>query len=646
MPDSGVENVQMPDGVYLTLTDEVRASAGGQTRAMIMRNRLITRHTGIPTTVLTVESKPIYPEQRAGLIAQGQLIDGMRLLNIYEWYREQSLADQQPSEEAESFGAALPELEGVDRTVDEMHPDGTVYFTRHLRSGQEIAHDYRRADGSVFLRRPAGPSANTFPVTPHVVVREDGVPVDASPTLGGWHWHWLRWLAGDAERVFLVTDSRFALGRILPRIDDRFFLLHLIHNNHTVGERRWDSQLSPDYAPLFKRMRMVDGLVTLTERQSQDIGQRFGHLNNLFVVPNPVELPELPEELPAREKAAFVIVSRLEKQKRLHHAVEAFAKVVAARPEATLRIYGHGKLGHQVEEAIEKFGVGDNVQLMGFDPGAKHELIRATGFMMTSTHEGYPLATLESMAFGCPVISYDVRYGPRDQITDGVDGFIVPAEDMDAMAERCIRMIDDPALVARLSENAYKKAADHDWRRFLRDWKHAFETAVDQRYLRIRGTTTRLEVHELGWARARVRGEGRLPDPLQPGARVHTESAVRNGGDFVFSGTLTVDGQWRKGAMDARTIRIDAISPETGEVVSLPVHDVSPGRGVFHLSARFKLTDVFAGMSAEAHSVRLELRCTARNFHWATDLYRRPEDRPALEMSFGGPDDTVTIIRG
>ncbi|MCX6401921.1 MAG: glycosyltransferase [Propionibacteriales bacterium] len=644
MPDSGVENVKMPDGVYLTLTDEVRASAGGQTRAMIMRNRLITRHTGIPTTVLTVESKPIYPEQRAGLVEQGVLIDGMRLLNIYEWYREQTIPDVEPTEEARALGGALPELEGVDRTLDEMHPDGTVYYTRHLRGGQEVAHDYRRADGSVFLRRPAGPTANSFPVTPYVVVREDGVPVDASPNIGGWHWHWLRWLAGDAERVFLVTDSRFALGRILPRADDRFFLLHLIHNNHTVGQRRWDSQLSPDYAPLFNRIRFVDGLVTLTQRQSQDVGQRFGHTNNLFVVPNPVELPELPEVLPEREKASFVIVSRLEKQKRLHHAVEAFAKVVAARPEATLRIYGHGKLGHTVEAAIEEFGVGDNVKLMGFDPGAKHELIRATGFLMTSTHEGYPLATLESMAFGCPVISYDVRYGPRDQIEDGVDGFIVPAEDMDAMAERCIRMIDDPALVEELSRNAYKKAADHDWRRFLRDWKHAFETAVEQRVPRVDQATGILHVHELGWAPPRTLVR-KVRDRISPDPAVRTASAAVDAGLLVFAGTLLINGEWDQGAMDERSITIDAISPQTGEVVTLPVEDEHVRGGEFNVWTRFDLADVFAGMSPEAKSVRLEFRFTARNFHWATDLHRRPEDRPSFEVSFGGPRDAITITR-
>ncbi len=55
---------------------------------------------------------------------------------------------------------------------------------------------------------------------------------------------------------------------------------------------------------------------------------------------------------------------------------------------------------------------------------------------MTSSFEGYPLATLESMSRGCPVVSYDIRYGPREQISDGVDGFLVPPGDIELLAQR------------------------------------------------------------------------------------------------------------------------------------------------------------------------------------------------------------------
>ena len=644
MPDNGLVPTEMPTGAYLTLTDSVRAHAGGQTRAMIMRNRLITRHTGIPTTVLTVESEPVYPEVRDSLVEQGQLIDGMRLLNAFEWYRDQRLPDEDPDETALGLGGALPQIDEVTHSVDVAHPAGGVYRTEHYRDELEVAHDYRRADGTVFLRKPAGPAADKFPVTPYVLVGHDGRPVRAWRRVGGWHWHWLRWLAGDAERVFLVTDSRFALGNILPRLDDRFFVLHLIHNNHTVGERRWDSLLSPDYEPLFRRMRLVDGLVTLSERQSEDVAQRFGRVNNLFVVPNPVELPELPATMPQRARADFVIVSRLEGQKRLQHAIEAFALVVAKRPEATLRIYGNGKQRARLQRLIDELGVGDRVRLMGYDRHAKHELLRATGFLMTSVNEGYPLATLESMSFGCPVVSYDIKYGPRDQITDGVDGFIVPAGDVEAIAERCVQMIDSPALVADLSRHAVLKAADHDWRTFLRDWAHAFETAVSQRPDRVRRADAELGVHELGWVEPA--GASRLlPGRLRTEERVRADSGTTERAELVLSATLRIEGRWPKGAMRSRVVALDAVCPETGEVVALPLQVRSRRRGVFRLTTRFDLASVFDGMAPEARSVSLRLRFTAQNYAWETDLARPPAARPGgLEIAVG-PDDVLHVQR-
>ena len=634
----------MPAGVYLTLTDSVRAHAGGQTRAMIMRNRLITRHTGIPTTVLTIESKPVYPEVRRSLVEQGQLIEGMRLLNVFEWYREQRLPEEEPDETALELEGVLPRIDEVTHSVDVAHPDGGIYRTEHYRDELEVAHDYRRADGTVFLRMPAGPVAEKHPVTPYVLVGHDGRPVRAWRKVGGWHWHWLRWLAGDAERVFLVTDSRFALGDILPRADDRFFLLHLIHNNHTVRERRWDSPLSPDYEPLFDRMRMVDGLVTLTTRQSEDVAQRFGRSNNLFVVPNPVELPELPETMPTRARADFVIVSRLEGQKRLQHAIQAFALVVAKRPEATLRIYGNGKQRERLQRLIDKLGVGGQVRLMGFDRHAKAQLVSATGFLMTSVNEGYPLATLESMSFGCPVVSYDIKYGPRDQITDGVDGFIVPAGDVEAIAERCVQMIDSPALVAELSHNALRKAAGHDWRQFLRDWAHAFETAVAQRPHRVQRAAAELDVHELGWVETSG-ASTLLSGRLWPGKRLRTESGTTDRGELRFSATLQMEGRWPRGVMKSRVVTLDAVCPETADVVALPLQERSSQRGVYHLASRFDLASVFDGMSREARTVRLRLRFTAQNYVWETDLARPAAARPpGLELAVG-PDDVVHVQR-
>ena len=83
---------------------------------------------------------------------------------------------------------------------------------------------------------------------------------------------------------------------------------------------------------------------------------------------------------------------------------------------------------------------------------------------------GIRYVTLEDFRFGCPVLSYDIKYGPRDQITDGVDGFLVPAGDLTAMADRVVQLIDDPALVSRLSDQALLAAGRYDHEAYVRAW--------------------------------------------------------------------------------------------------------------------------------------------------------------------------------
>ncbi len=623
----------MPEGLYLSLSGVVRPGTGGQTRALLMRNRILTQKAGVETTLLTFDSPPVYHDVRAGLEEQGQLVPGMHLLNIFEWYRHNEHPDHEP------IADALPQLDGYV-TEDEQHPDGTVYLTKYLqpRGGElhPLIADYRRPDGSVFLRTPAGVAADSTPASPYILVNRQGAPTHTWPKKGGWHRLWLRTLAGDAERVFVISDSRFALAYIAPMRDQRFHVLHLMHNTHTVGERRWDSTLSADYGPLLKGIHKIDGLVTLTARQREDVIERYGETNNLFVVPNPVDLPELPEDPPARDRARFAVVSRLERQKRLDHAVRAFALVLEQEPEARLDIFGLGNLRVPLQQLIDDLGVGHAVKLCGHDAHARETLLTATAFLMTSRFEGYPLASLESMSRGCPVVSYDIKYGPREQITDGVDGFLTPAEDLQTFADRVVTMIRDPALVEKMSAAALEKAQLHDYRAFLRDWRVALETAIANKPNRVQLDRVDLDVRRLGRVRA-----GRLPRRLvRPRAR---PAALRTPPEVELDATLHLHGRGRPETLDSVAVTLDAICDATGAVTNLPLIVQRDGRS-FAVRTRFDVESLFAQLDPRDRDVRLRLRLVWNNASWETTLARPSKQRAPIELNYTS-NDTLLISR-
>ena len=623
--------IEMPEGRYLSLSGMIRAGTGGQTRALLMRNRLLTRHAGVPTTLTTFDSAPVYHGVRRALEEQGQLVAGMQLLNVYEWYRNHKGDDTEP------VAAQLPEPVGFV-AHDELHPDGTVYRTTysHKRSGVEAIHDYRRPDGSVYLRSPAGPHALSAPATDWVLTNSSGAPTHSWPRQNGWHRSWLRTLAGDAARVFVISDSRFQLANVIPMRDPRFHVMHLMHNTHTVGERRWNSTLSGDYGPLLRSIRQLDGLVTLTARQREDVVERYGATNNLFVVPNPVDLPDPPAVRPPRGRATFAVVSRLENQKRLDEAIRVFALVLEREPEARLDIYGDGNLRVPLQALIDELGVGHRVVLRGHSPHARENLLTATGFLMTSKFEGYPLATLESMSEGCPVVSYDIKYGPREQITDGVDGFVVLPGDRHAFADRVVQMIRDPDLVASMSAAALVKAEQHDYRAFLRDWRHVIETTVANKPDRVR-----LEGVDLDVRRLSETPPGRVRSRL--GRLWARPRASRRPPVLHLDAVLHLRGKARPRTLDAVVVSLDAVCDGTGGVARIPVSVEQDGRHL-HLRARIDAAGLFDQLGPEETDVHLRLRVVWNNASWETTLARPAQGRAPFEMSFDA-EGTLSLSR-
>jgi poly(glycerol-phosphate) alpha-glucosyltransferase len=635
-----VPEIEMPAGQYFSLSGMMTATSGGQTRALLMRNRLLARRCGIEPTLLTFDARPHYPQTRAGLREQGLLVDPMRLLNIFEWHRDI---------DTDNLAATGDSLPGLDEfaTEDDLASDGSVYRTRYLHrsSLEDIAQDFRRPDGSVYLRLPVGPTSRTS-VAEVTLVNSAGQPVDSWPGQREWRQQWIMSLAEPEARVFIISDSRFSLAHILPMPDERFHVVHLIHNIHVREPRQWNSPISTSYAPLLQSIGDLDALVTLTRRQQEDIAARYGATNNLYVVPNPVDLPLRPDPMPAREKKRFSIVSRFDRQKRLEEAVRVFALVLKEEPGATLDIYGAGVTRGTVEEEITALGLQDSVILRGHDSRARESLWTATGFLMTSRFEGYPLATLESMSHGCPVISYDIKYGPREQISDGVDGYLLEYGDRQGMADRIVELIRKPELVSKMSEAALDKAAQHDYAAFLADWRVVLEGAIAAKQRRTTLDSVTLKVTRLGHIRP-VRLPARLAGLPVVGrlARPHSSSgAWRDPRKLEFAARLNVEGHSATATLDSAVVTLEAVGPVSGLIVVLPMR-VQRSGSTFSLSATIDTADVFRQVGDTARSMRLRLRLVWENSSWETKLARPRRMEPNYEMSFSGTGE-IALNRG
>src|SRR5918998_104549 len=516
----------------------------------------------------------------------------VRTLNIYEHFREHGWGDQAPT------GEELRDLRAHKIAEDDR--DGVPWRVTYRPPDEPRAiYDYLRPDGTPWLRIPAfGLAGGSSGRGTLLQVGPDGAVVGRYDAARQWFRRWIRELAAGQERTFLFMDSRYVVPHVVPIRATKLYLVYVMHNVHVQRPFRWDSETTLAYKRVLDRIGDVDAMVTLTERQREDLAERRGRRTNMFVVPNPVSPPAVPDPAPPRDPRRVAIVARLEPQKRLQDAIAAFEQVVAAVPEAQLDIFGDGSRRADLQAAIERRGLQANVALRGFDPEAREALWTASAFLMTSSFEGYPLSTLESMSRGCPVVSYDIKYGPREQITDGVDGFLVPRGDVDGLAQRVVELLTSPDLVARMSEAARATAAGFAPDQFVARWGEVLRTAGRQRRYR-----ARIEDASLAVERLRVK-RGRLQ----------------------FDGVVTVTGESRSGTLDEAEIVLDAVDDGDGTVTPIPL---KVERLEDRPRLRARTASGLLGGPKVPDGARLRLRLLWHNAVWETAVAAGGDQAPA-----------------
>ena len=144
-------------------------------------------------------------------------------------------------------------------------------------------------------------------------------------------------------------------------------------------------------------------------------------------------------------------IARFDPVKGLDVLLRAFAQIVARRPNTQLLLVGDGPEAPRLRALAGALGLGDRVVFAGAVPDAARGLPAVDLYVSASRREGLPLALLEAMVCGLPVLATRVP-GNVDVVEEGLTGVLIPPGDPDGLARAAVELLEDPARRRALGE--------------------------------------------------------------------------------------------------------------------------------------------------------------------------------------------------
>ncbi|HUA23865.1 MAG TPA: glycosyltransferase family 4 protein [Steroidobacteraceae bacterium] len=274
--------------------------------------------------------------------------------------------------------------------------------------------------------------------------------------LTGWMRILVRLHTMDAPLVHVQLSSRASFWRkavvcLLARLARRPYLLH-VHGSEFAD---FYHECSPARRRIVRAVLARATLVLALSEAWRAILQQISPGARIEVLTNAVPLPPPDAMAVPSRPPTLLFFGEIARHKGVFELAQAFARVADELPQLRLIYAGTGSGVEETRRLIEQFRLGSRVRFTGWLQAQRKQatLAGATLFVLPSFVEGMPMALLEAMSFGLPVIATPVG-GVPEILTHGHDGLLVPPGDIAALAAAIARLTSDPELRQRLGRAA------------------------------------------------------------------------------------------------------------------------------------------------------------------------------------------------
>lgn len=219
--------------------------------------------------------------------------------------------------------------------------------------------------------------------------------------------------------------------------------------------------------------KQSDVIVTLTQGDALE----WDEPHKTHIIPNAIT--QIATEISSCENSKVIAAGRLSYQKGFDILIKVWKQVSLKYPNWKLDIFGEGELENDLKQQIKEKGLENVITIHPPTPNIYQEMQNSSIFAFPSRYEGFGLVLIEAMSNGIPCVSFDCPYGPSDIITDGVDGFLVPNWDIQAMADKICYLIEHKNTRKQMGQNAHQAAMRYAPDNIMSIWKELFHNTIN-----------------------------------------------------------------------------------------------------------------------------------------------------------------------
>ena len=213
-------------------------------------------------------------------------------------------------------------------------------------------------------------------------------------------------------------------------------------------------------------------IVTLTIKEKNNYQRKYSiPENKLLSVYNYIEYKKLPEYNDCSKK--IITVARIDYAKGMELLIEVAAMVLSEHPDWRWDVYGDGDsiYTNKIIKLKNQYGLDGKLFFCGKSDKIYDKYPQYSMFVFTSRYEGFGLTLLEAMAFGLPVVSFDIFSGPSEIVRHNVNGYLVKNFDVFQMKNYICDLIKNPEKRKAFRDNSRIDKEKFDKKNIVKKWK-------------------------------------------------------------------------------------------------------------------------------------------------------------------------------